>query len=87
MVNKLYDLTKKSKSDITVVPQIIELFEPKIKKSILLTNYRERDELYQELKLKLVDVILNYDIDSTPGFWEMKKNFRKKDKKVVNNEI
>lgn len=73
MDTKLYELAKKAKEDNTAMEMIIELFEPKLKKSLVLTEYSEREDLLQELKYKLVISIKSYDIHSTPGFWELKE--------------
>ncbi|WP_214483055.1 helix-turn-helix domain-containing protein [Bacillus sp. SM2101] len=77
----LYELVKKAKVNEEALEKIILLFEPKIKKSLLLTKYEERDDLSQELKLKITNYIRSYDVDSTPGFWEMKNQLSAKIKK------
>ncbi|TCT21127.1 helix-turn-helix protein [Melghiribacillus thermohalophilus] len=76
MDNTLYDLAKKSKEDNQALQMLIDLFEPKIKKSLTLTNYTEREDLSQELKYKLVITIKEYDIESTPGFWDLLEQFK-----------
>ncbi|UOQ49412.1 helix-turn-helix domain-containing protein [Gracilibacillus caseinilyticus] len=73
----LYELAQKSKEDRAQIEKIVERFEPKIKSSLTLTSPPVREDLYQELRLKLIDIILNYDIDSTPGFWRLQKDLRK----------
>lgn len=78
MTNVLYELVKKSKEDSQALQLIIDIFEPKIKKSLRLTTYNERDDLAQELKCKLVDSILEYDIEATPGFWELQEQMSQK---------
>jgi hypothetical protein len=74
----LYELVKESKENNQKLQVLIDLFEPKIKRSLHLTDIREKEDLAQELKCKLISCIQTYDIDSTPGFWdfhqEMKKN-------------
>ncbi|MBA2871545.1 hypothetical protein HNQ85_001815 [Anoxybacillus calidus] len=68
----LYELVKESKKNVKALETIINLFEPKLRKSLTLTNYSEREDLAQELKCKLIMYIQGYDVDSTPGFWELK---------------
>ncbi|GLY12627.1 helix-turn-helix domain-containing protein [Pseudobacillus badius] len=73
----LLELVKKSKEDKQALQKIIELFEPKLRKSLTLTRYEEREDLEQELRCKLITCIRKYDIESTPGFWEMKERIKK----------
>lgn len=68
----LYDLVKESKESNCALQEVIDLFEPKIKKSLRLTSSQEKDDLSQELRCKLISCIKTYDLDSTPGFWELK---------------
>ncbi len=79
-MSTLYELVKESKNDTKAIEKIIDMFEPKIKKSLHLTKPQEKEDLAQELKCKIVSCILKYDIASTPGFWEMKEIL--KDKKT-----
>lgn len=72
---QLYELVKDSKKNTESMKVLVDLFEPKIKKSLSLTNYQEKEELAQELKCKLISCIQNYDLDATPGFWEMKNQY------------
>lgn len=69
----LYELVKESRQNKQALETIINLFEPKLKKSLTLTNYNEREDLEQELKCKLIKCILDYDVESTPGFWELRE--------------
>jgi DNA-directed RNA polymerase specialized sigma24 family protein len=73
MAKILYELVKEAKDDNTALQTIINMFEPKLKKSIFLTNSNDREDLAQELKVKMVSYIKGYDIDSIPGFWEIKE--------------
>ncbi|MEH7356844.1 helix-turn-helix domain-containing protein [Neobacillus drentensis] len=73
MAKILYELVKKAKHDNTALQTIINMFEPKLKKSIYMTNLNDREDLAQELKLKMVSYIKGYDIESIPGFWEIKE--------------
>ncbi|ELK46801.1 UNVERIFIED_CONTAM: helix-turn-helix domain-containing protein [Halobacillus marinus] len=71
-MSALYELVKSSKCDTQSLGAVVELFEPKIKKSLHLTNHKNKDDLSQELKYKLIKSIKNYDVESIPGFWEMR---------------
>ncbi len=75
--NTLYELARNSKDDIAYIEKIVDLFDPKIKSSLTLTPYQAREDLYQELRLKLIDIIMNYDMDATPDFWSLQKEFQK----------
>ncbi|ARP44631.1 hypothetical protein GTHT12_03764 (plasmid) [Geobacillus thermodenitrificans] len=77
----LYELVKECKRNEKALEKIINMFELKLKKSLNLTKHSEREDLAQELKYKLVKYIKEYDVDSTPGFWELKD--RIKDRKNV----
>ncbi|BDG47345.1 MULTISPECIES: helix-turn-helix domain-containing protein [Parageobacillus] len=72
----LYELLKASKSNNQALEEIMNLFEPKLKKTLSLTKYGEREDLAQELRYKLIKYIREYDVDSTPGFWELKDQIK-----------
>lgn len=78
MNDKLYSLVKKSKENAQAMNQLINLFEPKLKKSLLLTKYELREDLEQELKCTLISYVLKYNIDSIPGFWDIKEQIENK---------
>jgi DNA-directed RNA polymerase specialized sigma24 family protein len=59
------------------IGKIIELFEPKIKKSMIQTAVQDREDLFQELQIKLFESIQKYDMDRTPGFNEFKELVKK----------
>ena len=67
----LYELVKDSKNNGESIKRIIDLFEPKVKKCLTYTSMHERENLEQELKLKMIVCIKKYDVNSTPGFFEM----------------
>ncbi|MDQ0175291.1 helix-turn-helix domain-containing protein [Bacillus chungangensis] len=73
----LYELVKESKESNQALETIINLFEPKLRKTLTLTSYNERDDLAQELKYHLIKAIKGYDVDATPGFWELKAKLEK----------
>lgn len=72
----LFDLVKESKSDTKSMQTLIELFEPKLIKSLSHIKHEEREDLAQELKCIMIQYIRKYNVDSTPGFWEMKEKIR-----------
>jgi hypothetical protein len=69
-MNELYQLMDSHSCNIHNVSKIMDLFIPKIKKSVLQTAPQEREDLAQELKIKLFESILSYDMDEVPGFYE-----------------
>lgn len=71
-----YELVKESKVDNQALEQIINMFEPKLQKTLLLTKLGEREDLAQELKYRLIMYIKRYDVDSIPGFWELKEQMQ-----------
>lgn len=73
----LYELVRSSKTNATAMQMLIELYEPKLRKSLSLTPFAEREDLAQELKCTLIQYIKRYNVDATPGFWEMKEKIKK----------
>ena len=71
MGESLYTLVKQSKTDDHSLVTVIELFAPKIHHSLMQTTYQYREDLSQELKLKLLDCIRNYEVDNVPGYFQM----------------
>jgi len=69
----LMDKVISAKCDNDSLMKIVDLFEPKLKKSLYNTSEPNREDLLQDLKLKLVTCIRQYDVESIPGFWEMKE--------------
>ncbi|MGM2818234.1 MULTISPECIES: hypothetical protein [Bacillus] len=49
---------------------ILSLFLPKIKKSLKNTPFQEREDLEQEIKLKIYEKIDVFDNFSAPGFFD-----------------
>ncbi|MFD2680920.1 helix-turn-helix domain-containing protein [Bacillus seohaeanensis] len=76
-MNNLYQLMTQEKNRTHNIQLIIELFEPKIRKSFLQTNPLDREDLSQEIKIKLFESIKSYDVNSTPGFFEFKEMMQK----------
>lgn len=74
MKMKLYCLMKQAQDkDNEAVINIINMFSPKLKKSLLQTSLQEREDLEQDLVLKMIDIIYQYNLESTPGFWEFRE--------------
>lgn len=71
-MTRLIELTKKVQkhNDIESLEIVLNLFEPKIKASLRQTSPQEQHDLYQELKIKVIEIVRKYDINDTCGFWE-----------------
>lgn len=71
-MTRLIDLTKKVQehNDIDSLKIVLNLFEPKIRASLKQTSPQEQDDLYQELKLRVIEIVRHYDYSNTYGFWE-----------------
>jgi hypothetical protein len=69
--DSLYTLVKQSRTDNNSLEIVINLFSPKIDRSLQLTKQQNREDLSQELKTKLLVYIRNYDVDNTPGYFQM----------------
>lgn len=52
---------------------VIELMVPKIKKTLTKVSFRHREDVEQDLKLKIIESINNVKFDQTPGFCEFKR--------------
>ncbi|WP_224930844.1 sigma-O factor regulator RsoA [Bacillus safensis] len=50
--------------------QLIETFTPMIKKKLQNTAYQEREDLEQELYIKLIEKVDRLIHQGGPGFWE-----------------
>lgn len=61
---QLYELIIQAKhDDKAAILEIIGRFEPKIKKSLHQTSLQNREDLKQELILKLIEVIQSFDLN------------------------
>ncbi|WP_067727059.1 helix-turn-helix domain-containing protein [Oceanobacillus damuensis] len=71
-MTRLIDLTKKVQlqNDIESLEIVLHMFEPKIRVSLQQTSPQEQDDLYQELKIRTIEIIRKYDFSKTYGFWE-----------------
>ncbi|MCR8641997.1 helix-turn-helix domain-containing protein [Paenibacillus sp. N1-5-1-14] len=52
---------------------IISMFAPKLKKSLYQTTQQQRDDLKQDVCLKIMEVVHRYDLEAVPGFFEYLK--------------
>ncbi|GAA0359169.1 helix-turn-helix domain-containing protein [Bacillus horti] len=59
--------------DIDASMHLIKQFEPKVNQSLRKTPYQERDDLRQELQLKLLEAIYQFKIQDVPGFFDYVK--------------
>ncbi|AIM16332.1 MULTISPECIES: hypothetical protein [Neobacillus] len=50
---------------------LLQLLEPKIKKSLSQTSYQEREDLEQEIKLKMIEKYHNHKFNEAPKFWDL----------------
>ncbi|MED4205807.1 helix-turn-helix domain-containing protein [Neobacillus mesonae] len=76
MVN-LYDLTQKAKAGSQeAVAKIVEMFEPKVKKSSRFIAADNREDLEQELRLEIVKAVNRFETSSTPTFWGFIKTLK-----------
>ncbi|RDW21402.1 hypothetical protein CWR48_03080 [Oceanobacillus arenosus] len=71
-MTRLIELMKKVQKhhDIESLETVLNLFEPKIRASLKQTSPQEQDDLYQELKIKVIEIVRKYDYSNTYGFWE-----------------
>lgn len=59
----LYDLIREAQTgNKEATLTIIRMFNPKIKKSLNKTSYQNREDLEQELKLKIIQAIHKYEL-------------------------
>ena len=67
----LYDLVKEAKCNSEYETKVIRTFEPKIKKSLYLTQVENRDDLEQELKIRLIRYVRDYSLENVPGLFDL----------------
>lgn len=49
---------------------ILENFMPKIKQCLHNTDFQEREDLEQEIKLKIIEKLATVDFQDAPSFWD-----------------
>ncbi|MGM0940281.1 MAG: hypothetical protein ACQEWU_04810 [Bacillota bacterium] len=59
-------MTEQENSEITA---IIDEFNWKIKKSLANTSFQEREDLEQEIKLKLIEKLHTVEFSEPSSFW------------------
>ena len=71
-MSRLIDLTKKiqNHNDNESLEIVLYLFEPKIRASLKQTSRQEQLDLYQELRIKVIEIVRKYDYNNTYCFWE-----------------
>ncbi|KAF0817158.1 MULTISPECIES: helix-turn-helix domain-containing protein [Cytobacillus] len=79
MRDSLYTLVKRSKTDVQSMNRVIEMFSPKILSSLNQTNHQDREDLSQEIKMKLLLCIKNFDVENTPGYFQMMEQLKERD--------
>lgn len=67
----LYDLIKEVQCGYNKENQVITVFEPKIKTSLRYTNLENREDLEQELKIRVLHYSRSYRLEDIPGLFEM----------------
>lgn len=78
MPTELIALVEKSKYDDKALLTVLTIFEPKVKYCLYQTHPHYREDLRQDLLIKLINTIKKYDVNSVPGFWEFKKRYSEK---------
>ncbi|TMU83967.1 hypothetical protein FGG79_17635 [Bacillus sp. BHET2] len=69
----LYDLVKEAQCNSEYETNVIQTFEPKIKKSLYLTRMENRDDLEQELKMKVIGYVRDYKLENVPGLFDLNR--------------
>jgi hypothetical protein len=67
----LYDLVKEAQGNTEYETKVIRTFEPKIKKSLYLTRVENREDLEQELRIKLIRYVRDYSLENVPGLFDV----------------
>ena len=82
--DKLYGLIKRAQTgDINAIELIVKKMSPKIRKSLYVVDPENREDLEQEIKLKLIEAIYKYEMKSVPGFWEFTVLALQKQKQAI----
>ncbi|WP_052947824.1 helix-turn-helix domain-containing protein [Aneurinibacillus tyrosinisolvens] len=58
---------------------ILAKFKPKIERSLYQTSFHEREDLLQQLYVKIIEAVYRYDVESAPGFSEFMEMLEKKE--------
>lgn len=57
-----------------IIEKTLEQLHPKIKKSLYYTNINYREDLEQELKIKIIEAFYNNIFEEPIGFWDFIDN-------------
>ncbi|NTU24448.1 helix-turn-helix domain-containing protein [Brevibacillus sp. HB1.2] len=71
-------LKRAQNNDEDAMMEIIERFEPKIRKSLRSTDSSVRDDIRQEMSLKIIEYILKYNFDKTLECFDFVKRVSQK---------
>lgn len=67
LVDLVYEIKNNNKEALV---EILDMFRPKLSRCLYKTSPQEREDLEQDLSLKILEALLVYDLDATPGFLE-----------------
>jgi len=83
-MSRLIDLVEQAQqsSNTEAIHIILEQFEPKIRTSLKQTSLQEQEDLYQELKIKTIEMILQFDFNKTYSFREFADKQKKAKQKL-----
>lgn len=66
------DLREIAEDEVTEdINNLIKKFEGRIQKSLYQTIYQEREDLAQEIRLKIVEKLNSVEFKETPSFWSL----------------
>ncbi|WP_347548347.1 helix-turn-helix domain-containing protein [Pseudalkalibacillus hwajinpoensis] len=78
MERRLYTLLQQAKqNDEEAFSRIISQFEKKLEAELRQTSYQYRDDLRQELYIKILEAVENYHLEDVPDFEQFMKKIRK----------
>ncbi|MCW3793769.1 helix-turn-helix domain-containing protein [Paenibacillus sp. LS1] len=63
-------LIQARENDKNAMESIIVKFNPKLQKSLYQTTQQDRNDLKQEIHLKIIEAVYKYDLETVPGLWE-----------------
>ncbi|MFU7590326.1 helix-turn-helix domain-containing protein [Priestia sp. RMT2NF4] len=67
----LYELVNKVKSgDEEASRRLLKKLEPKLNKAVQNFSLHEREDVKQDLKIKILSAVKTFDFSQTPGLWE-----------------
>ncbi|MFS0558710.1 helix-turn-helix domain-containing protein [Brevibacillus sp. 179-C9.3 HS] len=63
----LVTLVKRAQNnEAYAVHEIVRMFEPKIKRTLRLVNREEKEDIRQEISLKIIEAVLKYNFRKAP---------------------